>query len=153
LEEERPGAFDVALAALRRKERTSGELDAWLRQRGHGADEVEAAISDLTEAGELDDERFARRYAEDKRELRGWGPERIRDALASRGLAPALIDAALGTESRAAAVERASELLVRRGRPLASDAERARALGFLTRRGYDYEAAYEAMRMATRRAA
>jgi regulatory protein len=154
LAEERPGrAFELALAALRRKERTSAELDAWLRQRGHGADEVEAAISDLIEAGELDDERFARHYAEDKRELRGWGAERIREALASRGLAPALIDAALGTESREAEVERASELLVRRGRPLAGDAERTRALGFLTRRGYDYEAAYEAVRMAARRAA
>ena len=100
----------------------------------------------LTEIGELDDERFARRYAEDKRELRGWGAERIREALASRGVAPALVEAALEADSHDAQVRRASDLLARRGRPLDADADRARALGFLTRRGYEYEVAYEAIR-------
>src|SRR5215218_7593186 len=87
-------AFERALEALARKERTSAELTAWLAERGFGADEVDAALARLIEAGAIDDERFARRFAEDKRELRGWGPERIRGALAERGLAPALIDAA-----------------------------------------------------------
>ena len=81
-------AFEAALAALRRRERATAELRAWLATRGHGPEEIEAAIGRLTEVGELDDERFACRYAEDKRELRGWGAERIREALASRGVAP-----------------------------------------------------------------
>ena len=102
--------------------------------------------------GELDDERFARRYAEDKRELRGWGAERIREALASRGVAPALVEAALEADSHGAQVGRASDLLARRGRPLDADADRARALGYLTRRGYEYEIAYEAIRLAAARA-
>ena len=38
--------------------------------------------------GALDDERFARRFAEDKRELRGWGPEQYRATLASAGSRP-----------------------------------------------------------------
>jgi len=147
---DRPDAFEVALAALRRKERTSAELDGWLRQRGFAAQEVEAALSRLTEAGELDDRRFALRYAQDKRELRGWGAERIREALAAREVPPELIEVALEAESRDAAVARASELLARRGRSLAEDAERSRALGFLTRRGYAYEVAYEAVRIAAR---
>ena len=102
--------------------------------------------------GELDDERFACRYAEDKRELRGWGAERIREALASRGVAPGLVDAALEADSHGAQVGRACDLLARRGRPLDADADRARALGYLTRRGYDYEIAHEAVRAAARRA-
>jgi regulatory protein len=150
LTEGRPDAFEVALAALRRKERTSAELDGWLRQRGYAGEEVDAAVSRLTEAGELDDRRFALRYAQDKRELRGWGAERIREALAARAGPSALIEVALEAESRDAAVDRATELLVRRGRPLGDDAERSRALGFLTRRGYEYEVAYEAVRMAAR---
>jgi len=148
-----PDAFEAGLAALRRKERATAELRAWLDGRGFGAREVEAAITCLTEAGELDDERFARRYAEDKRELRGWGAERIREALAARGIAPTLIEAALEGDSHVAQVARASELLARRSQGLTGDTERARALGFLTRRGYSYEAAYEAIRLATRRAA
>ena len=145
-----PDAFDVALAALRRKERTSAELDGWLRQRGFAAQEVDGALARLTEAGELDDRRFALRYAQDKRELRGWGGERIREALAAREVPPELIEVALEAESRDAAVARASELLARRGRSLEGDAERSRALGFLTRRGYEYEVAYEAVRIAAR---
>jgi regulatory protein len=150
LTEGRPDAFEVALAALRRKERTSAELDGWLRQRGHAGEEVDAAVSRLTDAGELDDERFALRYAQDKRELRGWGAARIRAALAARKVPSALIEVALKAETRDAAVDRASDLLARRGRSLGDDAERSRALGFLTRRGYEYEVAYEAVRIAAR---
>jgi regulatory protein len=145
--------FQVALAGLRRKERTSAELTAWLERRGYGAEEIEAAIGHLTEAGELDDERFARRYAEDKRELRGWGAERIREALLARGVEPLLAEAAVEADSREAQVGRARDLLTGRGERLAKDADRARALGYLTRRGYEYEIAYEAIRLAGRRAA
>ena len=146
-------AFKVALAALRSKERTNTELTAWLERRGYGAAEIEAAIGRLTEVGELDDERFARRYADDKRELRGWGAERIREALLARGVAPSLAEAAVEADSHEAQVRRARDLLTGGARPLAKDADRARALGYLTRRGYEYEIAYEAIRLAARRAA
>ena len=66
-------AFEAALGALDRKERTAHELAAWLKGRGFGLDEIEAALRRLFETEVLDDERFARRYAEDKRELSGWG--------------------------------------------------------------------------------
>jgi regulatory protein len=151
--ERAPDAFEVALAALRRRERATAELGAWLAKRGYRSEEIEATITHLTEVGELDDERFARRYAEDKRDLRGWGAERIREALASRGIHPALVEAALEADSHGAQVGRASDLLARRGHPLAADSDRARALGYLTRRGYEYEVAYEAIRLAARRVA
>jgi regulatory protein len=145
--------FEVALAALRRKERTTHELAEWLERRGFGHDEVEAALNRLAAAGELDDERFAHRYAEDKRALSGWGAERIRDALLAKGIDSATTDAALASDSHADQVERARTLLVRRARPLTDNAERQRALEYLARRGYDYEIAYEAVRTSSRRAA
>lgn len=146
-------AFDVAVAALRRKERASAELADWLRRRGYGDDEVDDAIVRLIEARELDDERFARGYAEDKRALRGWGAERIREGLATRGIAEPVIEAALEADSEVAQVARAADLLATRGRALSEESDRARALGFLTRRGYGYEVAHEAIRQATKRAA
>ncbi len=145
-----PDAFESGVAALRRKERTTLELTEWLRRRGHAEGDIATAVSRLADAGELDDERFARRYAEDKRSLRDWGPERIREALAARGIPPAAIERALDGESGQEQIERASALLGKRGQPLAEDADRARALGFLTRRGYDYDVAYEAVRLAAR---
>jgi regulatory protein len=146
-------AFDRALEALGRKERTSAEMRRWLTERGFEAAEVEDAMDRLVSVGELDDEAFARRYADDKRELSGWGPERIREALLARGLPGALVESALGGDDPEAVVQRAAELLAQRGRELADDAERTRALAFLVRRGYPYEVAYDAIREHGRRAA
>jgi regulatory protein len=145
-----PDAFADAVAALRRRERATAELRDWLTARGHGAEEIEEAIGRLSEVGELDDERFACRYAQDKRELSGWGGERIREALAARGVAPDLVEVALEADSHGAQVGRACDLLARRGQPLDADAARARALGYLARRGYAHEVAYEAIRVAAR---
>jgi regulatory protein len=139
-------AFARALAALGRKERTRAELESWLDERGFDPDEVASAIELLVATGTLDDLRFARRYAEDKRELRAWGPERIRESLASRGVAPDLVETVVGDDGYTDQVERAIQLLERRGEGLDGDRERARALAYLTRRGYEHEVAYEAVR-------
>ena len=50
--------------------------------------EVEEVIALLIEAGAIDDASFARRYAEDKRQLAGWGPDRISAALDGPWCAP-----------------------------------------------------------------
>jgi regulatory protein len=146
-------AFERAVGALGQRERTTAELVAWLAERGYAPAEVEAAIERLIAIGELDDVRFARRYAEDKRELRGWGADRIREALASKGLDRGTIDAAVGGSSTGDELARAIALLERRGEPAVDEASRSRALGFLARRGYQSELAYEAVRAFERRAA
>jgi SOS response regulatory protein OraA/RecX len=56
------------------------------------------------------------------------------------------VEAALDADSMDEQLDRATELLERKGGDLDSDVARGRALGFLTRRGYDYEIAYEAVR-------
>lgn len=146
-------AFERALEALSHKERTTAEVVEWLEARGFARAEVEAALDRLIEAGAVDDETFARRFAEDKRELRGWGPDRIREALAHRGLERDLIDAAVACDGHGTQLERAIELLERRGDALVDERSRSRALAFLARRGYDVELAYEAVRGVERRAA
>jgi len=142
-------ALEAALGALDRKERTAHELAVWLKGRGFGLDEIETALGRLFETEVLDDERFARRYAEDKRELSGWGAERIREALLARGIPIDTVEAVLASDSYGDQLDRALELLIRLARPLDDNAERQRALGYLARRGYDYEIAYEAVRTAS----
>jgi regulatory protein len=146
-------AFERGLAAIRRRERGTAELAEWLAARDFTPTDVNTAIAHLTEVGELDDRRFAKRFAEDKRELRGWGAERIREGLMRRGIASELIESALGAEGHDAELARAEGLLARRAQPLGSDAERRRALAFLARRGYDLDLAYEAIRRGGREAA
>jgi len=144
-------AFEAALGALDRKERTAHELALWLRGRGFAMDEIETALVRLFETEVLDDERFARRYAEDKRELSGWGAERIREALLERGVPIDTVEEVLASDSHGDQLDRARQILIRRARPLEDSADRQRALEYLARRGYDYEIAYEAVRSAAPR--
>ena len=139
-------AYELALQALGRKERTEAELEGWLRERGVEEDELAEAITRLAEAGAIDDERFARRFAEDKRELRGWGPERIGAALRARGVAEGLVDAVLADESAEDVVARATTVLAESGADARDDEGRGRALSLLARRGYSLEVAYDAVR-------
>jgi regulatory protein len=112
--------------------------------------EIEEVMALLAEAGAIDDASFARRYAADKRELAGWGPDRIAGALESRGVASEHVEAALTGEDDQTQLERATALLRDRGMSCASERERERALGLLVRRGYPLELAYEAVRETER---
>jgi regulatory protein len=145
-------AYELALKALGYRERTESELRGWLAERGVEEAEIEEVIALLAEAGAIDDASFARRYAEDKRLLAGWGPDRITRALEGRGVAPEYIEAALGAEDDSAELERATSVLLDRGLSCGSERERERALGLLVRRGYPLELAYEAVRAAEREA-
>ena len=80
-------AFERALGALGARSARAPSWRVARRARARARPRSRRRSTRLIEAGALDDERFARRYAEDKRELRGWGPERIREALAARGVA------------------------------------------------------------------
>ena len=148
----RRDAFEAALGALNRRDRSVAEIVTWLGEREYGPEEIEDAVGRLIEAGGLDDARYARIFAEDKRALAGWGPERIARTLAERGIDAALIEEVCGAEDYGAQVERAAELLDVRDIELGDDRGRTRALGFLTRRGYEYEVAYEAIRSRSRAA-
>ena len=107
-------AFELAVRALSRKERTVSELRAWLAQRETDPDEAEEAIERLIEMGQLGDERYAALFAEDKRELFGWGPSRIRETLIEKGVARSIAEGAAGGESQDELAERAAELLAER---------------------------------------
>ena len=142
--------YELALKALSYKERTESELRGWLGERAVEEAEIEEVIVLLIEAGAIDDASFARRYAADKRELAGWGPDRISKALEGRGVAREHIEAALAGEDEDAQLERAVALLGDRGLRCGSEQERERALGLLVRRGYPLELAYEAVRRVER---
>jgi regulatory protein len=146
-------AYELAVRALSHKERSTAELATWLERRDVAEADIETVIDRLTAIGELDDERFARLFAEDKVDLAGWGSERVREALLARGIAPEHIEAALAGDSEEVQIERAGDLLVRRGRSIDSEADKVSALGYLTRRGYPYDIAHEAIRSRSDKAA
>jgi regulatory protein len=139
--------LDLAHHAVARRERTIAELRTCLERKRVGPGAIDAAVEQLCEAGLLDDARYARRFAEDKRELERWGRERIARDLRRRGVAPDLIEAAVADRAREAELATAVLLLEQRfPTPPSSDRERNRAWGLLVRRGYTPEIAYDAVR-------
>jgi regulatory protein len=144
--EARQQAFDVAWRALAQRDRTEAELrQAFLKARVEPGVAGEV-MEELRESGYVDDASFARRFAEDRRNLDGWGSDRIERRLAGLGVAREHIAAALAHgdhDDLAAAVA----LLERRfPAPPATPRERDRALGHLLRKGYDLELAHDALR-------
>src|SRR5437763_9164330 len=76
-------ALEVAYRQLGRRDRTVAELRWYLRRRELDPEAIEAAIGILCDQGYLDDARYARRFAEDRRTLDAWGVERIARRLAA----------------------------------------------------------------------
>lgn len=137
---------------ISRKERTSSEVASWLEGEGVGPDQAEAILARLVALDLLDDQRFARLFAEGKRDHAGWGAERVEEALVARGIDPELAREA-ATSGELDELQRAVELLGHRDHDLEDPAARQRALGLLARRGFSADDAYEAIRVARRRAA
>jgi regulatory protein len=142
----RQDAFDVAWRLLGHRDRTEAELcAAFLKARvepGLAGEVLEA----LREGGYVDDAAFARRFTEDRRSLDGWGAERIQRRLAALGVAREQIEAAVGEDGHDELESALAQLARRYPQPPATPRERDRALGFLVRKGYALELAYDALR-------
>ena len=98
--------------------------------------------------GYLDDARYARTFAEDRRALDAWGPERIERRLLELGVDREHVAAAIGERDGEAELDgggraAAPPLSARCRRTSASASGRS---GMLVRKGYDLELAYDAVR-------
>jgi regulatory protein len=144
-EAELQAALESSFRYLGHRDRTVAEVRRHLERRDTAQPAIEGALAELARLGYLDDARFARRFAEDRRRLDAWGADRIERRLAELGVDRHDVAAALAAEHDELAT--AVALLRRRlGRPPAEERERERALGLLARRGYDLEVAYDAVR-------
>lgn len=141
-------ALDDAYRHLARRDRTVGEVRRHLQSRGTEPEALEHAIAELCEQGYLDDARYARLFAEDRRALDGWGSDRIARRLAQAGVDAEHIEAALSGHGPQQELEAAVGVLRARLRAApVDDRGRERALGLLARRGYDLELAHDAVRL------
>ncbi len=132
---------------LGEREHSAAELRRRLEREGTEADVIDDALASVAEQGYLDDARYARLLVEDRRNLDGWGAERIRERLRRAGIDSELIEQALAGCGHASELAAATALLQRRWpRPPADDRERQRAFGQLIRMGYEPEVAYDAIR-------
>jgi len=146
-------AVELAYRAIARRDKTVAEVRSFLEERAVEPLVVEHALSELADAGFLDDARFAQRFAADKRLIERWGRERIERELCRRGVPVALAEAAVEEQGRETELDAALSLLADKVAPPEGDRERDTAWRLLVRKGYEPELAYEAVRAHERREA
>jgi regulatory protein len=141
-------ALDLSYRYLGFRDRTVLEVRRHLEAKRVEPDTIEQAVAELCELGYLDDARFAQRFTEDRRTLDHWGNERIERKLLASGIEAGLVAAALaGGDEGESQFDAALAVLTRRFRtPPETERDRERALGFLVRKGYELETAYDAIR-------
>jgi regulatory protein len=149
-ERPRTSVKDRALGLLSVRSRSRAELRSRLVRAGYEPAEVEDAIANLEAVGLVDDERFAREYAEHQRR-RGMGRRAGMAALRAKGVDRDVAEQAVGEANPEDEAERAFELArgrLERLRGLTPDVAHRRAVDFLLRRGYEPIIAGTAVRRA-----
>jgi regulatory protein len=140
-------ARDLAWRALNRREHTVAELRRWLERKRVEPEMVATVLDELIEGGWLDDAGYAMRFAEDRRNLDGWGSERIARRLRALEVDESHVDAALGVRAGEQELDAALDLLRQRfPEPPRTPRDVQRALGALVRKGYELDLAYDALR-------
>jgi regulatory protein len=146
-------ALDLAYRHLGRRDRTVAEVRGHLAAHGVDPEIAGDVVAELERQGYLDDARYARRFAADRRTIDAWGSERIETRLVAAGVPVELIAPALAERDAAEELEAAVAVLRRRFARPVGDGDRQRALGMLVRKGYELELAYDAVRAFEREAA
>lgn len=101
---------------------------------------VEALVADRF----VDEARYAAAFAREKAALTGWGPVKIRYALAAKGIPRETVAQALEEIDDPAAGRKMEAVLRTKYRTLAGDPQvRLKLLKFALGRGYEYEAVRE----------
>ena len=132
-------AFKRALKFLGYRARSEAEVRTKLIQAGFSPKIIEPTLEKLRSLKLLDDEAFARSFAQARIEDRGYGPLRLERELRRKGVAKALVGRILDeTFGKQEGKARAQALLEKRfrGKDLNDAKNLRRAVGFLQRRGY-----------------
>jgi regulatory protein len=132
-------ALKRALKLLGYRDRSEAELRIKLAQSGFPRKIIEPTLEKLRSLKLLDDQAFARNFAQGRIEGRGYGPRRLERELQRKGIADPVISRILGEAfGRQEGQERAKALLDKRfhGKDLNDAKTLRRAISFLQRRGY-----------------
>jgi len=132
-------ARTICLRLLTVRPRSRAELAKALHQRGIPDDRAEDVLVRFGEVGLIDDEAFAAAWVSSRHAGRGLSRGALEGELRSRGVAPAIVSAAvegLDTDTEFATARRLVARRVPALRGAAADVRLRRLVGLLARKGY-----------------
>ncbi len=147
-EDQRDKAYNRAVRFLGFRVRSQAEMERYLRDKGYPADVVAETIDRLARQEYLNDEEFARLWLDNRERFRPRGQQALRYELRQKGLAAEVIEAAVANidEDELAWAAVASKL--HRWQNLDEPELRQKIMGFLSRRGFNYEVIQRVVRRA-----
>ena len=100
-------------------------------------------VGRLCNEGYINEMRYATAFARDKSSLAGWGSAKIKVALYAKGIAPSVIEDALGEIDDVAVRKKLSALMSSKWKSLERESDpfkrKAKLFRYAIGRGYDYE--------------
>lgn len=132
--------LDRLQAQCSRREYCTADIRAKaLKALDGSADRAAEVVDALVADNFCSDLRYATAFAREKSHLGGWGPVKIRYALAGKGIDREVIAAALGEVEPESAAAKLQALLASKARTLEGDPQaRLKLIRFALSRGYEY---------------
>jgi regulatory protein len=137
--DERERAYNRALHFLSYRPRSRAEVERYLRDKGVPGEVIDDVVIRLEQAGYLDDEAFARFWVENREQFKPRSQQALRYELRRKGVNDAIIARVLRESDDEAAAWQAVEDRLHRWSHLPADEFRRKVIGYLGRRGFDYE--------------
>jgi regulatory protein len=132
-------AYQRALRLLNTRPRSRAEIRDDLDEAGVEEADIERTLERLTNAGLLNDQRFAREWVENRTEFRPRSRRALAQELRRRGVEDDQVRKAVQRVDEDSAALSAARKQARRLSGLAWPDFRQKLIGFLARRGFNYE--------------
>ncbi|MDX1521486.1 MAG: RecX family transcriptional regulator, partial [Anaerolineae bacterium] len=140
--DQRNKAYDRALRFLGFRPRSVSEMKKYLANKKFLPDVIEDTIARLTEQQYLDDHAFAQFWLENREQFKPRGQRALRYELRQKGISDQIIDATLTDLNEDELAWAAVERKLNAWKKLPHEALKKKVIGFLSRRGFNYEVAH-----------
>lgn len=144
-QDERDKAFNRALFFLGFRARSRTEVETYLRGKKYSPQVIADTIARLQKHNYLDDTDFARAWVADRQRFKPRSRRALRYELKQKGVNEAEIEAALVNVDEDDMARQAIHPKIRQWQHLPEPDFRKKAMGFLSRRGFGYQIAREAV--------
>ena len=138
-QDEQNRAFDRAVRFLSYRPRSRMEVERYLRDKGMTDETIAHVVARLEQMNYLDDEAFARFWVENREQFRPRSRRALRYELRQKGVDPRIIARVLSEVDEEESAWHVIERRLPRWAGLERDELRQKIIGYLSRRGFDYE--------------
>lgn len=147
-QDQRNKAYNHAIYFLGFRARSRAEMKDYLRGKKYPQTVVAEIIDRLAQEGYLDDTDFANTWVQERERFKPRGERALRYELRQKGVRDEAIEKALSQVDEDESAWRAIEGKLRQWRGLDEKTFTKKALGFLSRRGFGYQVARQAVERA-----